>query len=187
MLYCFCIHTGSANTKISVFGCQCEDRFILMKIKRWVHIMMFGVVTIDCDMMFPFIFPYSPRLNTKAYIKCLEKVVFPWIVKVASGRKFIWQQNSTPCHEIRKTQRWLSENFCYFFSPKIWLPISPYCNPLVWATVDRENKEILYNSKNELLTAFTNLKKETVGKASRRFWSLLETVVEASGNIFEWI
>ena len=43
-----------------------------MKTKRPVHIMVFGVVTSDGDVMPTFIFPHGLTLNTVAYSKRLE-------------------------------------------------------------------------------------------------------------------
>ena len=37
------------------------------------------------------------------------------------------------------------------------------------------------------MTTFTNLNKETIRKASKRFQSYLETVIEANGDFFEEI
>ena len=54
-----------------------QDVPIVMKSKHPVHIMVFGLVTSDGDIMPPFIFPHGLRFNTEAYIKCLEKVVLP--------------------------------------------------------------------------------------------------------------
>ena len=55
------------------FACSVSAR--LMKTKHLVYIMAFGVVTSNYDVMPPVIFPYSFRLNTEAYIKCLVEVV----------------------------------------------------------------------------------------------------------------
>ena len=65
--------------------------------KHSVH-MVFVVVTTDDDAMPPFIW-----LNTKAYIKCLEELVLPWIEKAAAGRPYVLLQKSAPW---RKTQCW---------------------------------------------------------------------------------
>ena len=61
------------------FGQQYDKKFIIMliKTKNPVHIMVFRMVASDGDVMSPFIFPHSLRLNTEAYIKCLEYVVWP--------------------------------------------------------------------------------------------------------------
>ena len=65
--------------------------------------MVFGVVTSDGNVMLPFIFPHSIRFNTEAYIKCLEKVVQLWIEMVATGRLYVWQEDSAPCLTSRRT------------------------------------------------------------------------------------
>ena len=58
----------------------------VMKTKHPIHIMMFGMVTSDSDVMPPFIFPHHFRLNAEAYVKCLEKVILTWIERVVAGR-----------------------------------------------------------------------------------------------------
>ncbi len=50
-----------------------------MKPKHLVHIMMFGVVTTDGDIIPPFIFLQGLELNTEAYVKFLEEVMLPWM------------------------------------------------------------------------------------------------------------
>ena len=130
----FGIHAGSSNMKISVFLCQSEDRFILMKTKYPVHIMVFGVVSRNRDIMSLFIFPHGLRLN----IKCLEEVMLPYIERVAAGRPV--RLAVRLCHTTnRRTLCWLLENFCGHITPNIWLPNSPNCNPFyyyVWDVVE---------------------------------------------------
>ena len=48
-----------------------------MNNKHPVHIMMFGVVTSNGDIMSSVIFLHGLRLNSENYIKCLEDVVSP--------------------------------------------------------------------------------------------------------------
>ena len=67
-----------------------QDLLILMKTKHWVHIIVFGVITSDNDVIPPFIFPNGLRLNIKAYIKCLEEVMVSCIKRVTGGRSYIW-------------------------------------------------------------------------------------------------
>ena len=97
-----------------VFWYLSEDKFIciVLKNKQAVCIMVFGVVSCDYDIMLPFIFPHGLRLNAEAYIKCLEEVVLIWITKVAAGRSYFLQPDNEPCYTGRRTQCWLSENFC---------------------------------------------------------------------------
>ena len=57
-----------------------------------VHIMVFGMVTSDGDIMPLFIFPHGLRFNREAYIKCLEKIVLPLIKSVGT------ESNRILCH-----------------------------------------------------------------------------------------
>ena len=79
----------------TLFGSHSEERLmnILMKTKHPVHILVFGVVIRDGDIMHPFI-SHGLRLKIEAYINCLEEVVVPWIKILAAGRPYIWQQYS---------------------------------------------------------------------------------------------
>ena len=47
---------------------------------------VFGVVTSNGDVIPPFIFPYSLRLNMEPYIKFQEEVMWPWIKRVTIKR-----------------------------------------------------------------------------------------------------
>ena len=62
-----------------VFWCQSVERFkfILMKTKHPVHIIVFGVVTSDDDVMPTFILPHGFTINTEAYIKWLKCLCWP--------------------------------------------------------------------------------------------------------------
>ena len=51
--------------------------------------MVFGMVTSNGDIMPPFIFPHSLRLNTEAHIKYLEEIVLAWIERVAAGEPYV--------------------------------------------------------------------------------------------------
>ena len=64
--------------------CSVLTRCIVMKTKHPVHIMVFGVVSCDGDVMPPFIFLHGLNLNIEAYIKCLQKIVLLWIERVAA-------------------------------------------------------------------------------------------------------
>ena len=108
----FRIRWWTHRTTIGLFCLSPQDVVMVMKTKYSVHIMVFGVVTSDSDVMLTFIFPHGLRHNTKAYIKCLEEVQLPWIDSVATGRSYIWQQDSTSCYIGRRTQCRLWENLC---------------------------------------------------------------------------
>ena len=103
------IHTDWANTKdFRMFGCQSENKFILIKTKHPIDMIMFGVVTSDGDVMPSFIFPHG---LTETYIKCLEEVILTGIERVAAGRSHVWQKDSASCHTSKKVPYWLRGNF----------------------------------------------------------------------------
>ena len=148
---------------------------------------MFSVVANDNDVMPPFIFPHGLRINTETYIKFLVEVLLPWLERVAAGRLYIWEQDSTHatqtkegsigCEEISATISPLTSgnqfpnSFGYYDS----------------GTVKGETSKNLCNTKDELkarITAeFINLNKIIIKKAYRRFQSHLKAVVEAN-NFF---
>ena len=90
-----------------------------MKTKFPQTVMVFGCVSSEGDVMPPHIFERGLRLNSQGYVEVLNTVVKPWLEGVASGRPFVWQQDSASCHTAGKTQKWLSENFYDFTSPNV--------------------------------------------------------------------
>ena len=55
----------------------------------------------------------------------LKSVVIPWCNQVASGRPWVWQQDSTPTHKSKETQACLQKE-CYGFLPfSHWPPPPP--------------------------------------------------------------
>ena len=155
-------------------------------------IMVFGVISSEGDVMPPHVFEQGLRLNTDGYIDLLTNVVKPWILGVARGRPFVWQQDSAPCHTSRRSQMWLSNNFFDYTSPNIWPPNSPDCNPCdyyLWGAVERQTNRTSCNGKDELIArikaVFSNLPRGQVLTACSRFRGRLERVLEADGGFFE--
>ena len=102
----------------------------VMKTKFPATVMIFGVVSSEGHIMPPHIFEIGLKVNTKVYLDVLKSVVIPWCNQVASGRAWVWQQDSAPAHKSKKTQAWLQKE-CYDFVPfSHWLPSSPDLNPL---------------------------------------------------------
>ena len=107
------------------FPLSLENELTVMKTKPLVRITVFGVVTSDSDVMPLFIFLHDLRLNTVAYIMCLEEVALFWIERVAVERPYTWQQDFVPYNTGRKTKSCLWEIFCNRIAPLIWLHITP--------------------------------------------------------------
>ncbi|QQP55120.1 Transposable element tcb2 transposase [Caligus rogercresseyi] len=98
-----------------------------------------------------------------------------WMDLVANGRPYVFQQDSAPTHKSRETQAWLLENLPYHWSPDLWSPSSPDCNPL----------DYFFWSWAAIVEEFPNMKKDVVAKAYGRFRHRLETVVAADGGYIE--
>lgn len=169
-----------------------EDVPISMHSKYPAHVMVLGVVSSEGDVMPPVFFPDGLRLGAKGYIKILETKVKPWMDEVANGKEYVFQQDSAPAHKARITQSWLYANVPHHWSPDLWPPSSPDCNPLdyyVWGVLEREVNNRPYNTKEELIDAIkismANLNRDAVAKACSSFRCRLEKVVEANGGHFE--
>ena len=133
----------------------------------------------------PFIFSCGLRLNMEAYVKCLEEML-------SARRPHIWQQDSVPCHTSRRTQCWLSKNFCDYITPTSGcqtLQIVILLIVMYVMQLSERPKKTLFNTRDELkariMAAFTNLNRETAGKTCKRFQSCLKAMVEANCDFFE--
>ena len=72
-----------------------------MKTKFPATVMVFGVVSGECHIMPPHIFEVSLKVNAKVYLDVLKSVVIPWCNQVASGRLWVWQQDSVSAHKSK--------------------------------------------------------------------------------------
>ena len=107
----------------------------VMKTKFPATVMIFGMVSSEGHIMPPHIFEVGLKVNTKVYLDVLKSVVIRWCNQVASGRPWMWQQDSAPAHKFKETQAWLQKE-CYDFVP--FSHCTPDLNPLdyfVWSYV----------------------------------------------------
>ena len=81
-----------------------RDVLKMMKTKFPAAVMVFGVVSSEGHIMPPHIFKVGLKVNTKVYLDVLKSVVIPWCNQVASGRPWVWQQDSAPAHKSKETQ-----------------------------------------------------------------------------------
>ena len=88
----------------------------VMKTKFPATVMVFGVVSSEGHIMPPHIFEVRLKVNTKVYLDVLKSVVIPWGNQVASGRPWVWQQDSALTHKSKETQACLQKE-CYDFVP----------------------------------------------------------------------
>ena len=69
-----------------------------MKSNIPVHVIVFGVLTINSDIRAPFIFAHGHGLKTKVFIKYVEEVVLLWIERM-TGRSCFRQQSCVIPHK----------------------------------------------------------------------------------------
>ena len=74
------------------------------KTKFPATVMVFGVVSSEGKIMPSHIFEVGLKVNTKVYLDVLKSLVIPWCNQVASGRPWVWQQESAPAHKSKETQ-----------------------------------------------------------------------------------
>ena len=165
---------------------------VVMHSKYPAHVMVLGVISNEGDIMEPVFIPDGLRLNAKEYVGLLEQHVKPWMDTVANGRPYVFQQDSAPAHKARTTQAWLFANVPYHWSPDLWPPSSPDCNPLdyfVWGVLEREVNRSPHNSKDSLKAAIRDavdgIDRDAVVRACSSFRSRLEGVVAAHGGHIE--
>ena len=125
----FCQHqmVNSQNNHWLVLSTQ--NVVIVIKTKQQVHIIEFGVITNNANVIPPFSYPHGLRLNMEAYINCFKQVVLPWIERVAASRPYIWKQDSALYYISRRTQCLLIKNLCDHITINICPFNSPDCNP----------------------------------------------------------
>lgn len=165
---------------------------VVMHTKFPATVMVLGVISSEGDVMPPYFFEQGHRVNAVAYIHVLETVVKPWMDQVASGREYVFQQDSAPAHKAKKTQAWLTLNVPYHWSPDLWPPNSPDCNPLdffLWGVVERDVNKAPYNTiqsvKDTVHAVMTHMDKSIVAKACASFRARLEAVVTNNGDYIE--
>ena len=170
-----------------------KDMPRVMKTKFPATVMVFGVVSSEGHIMPPHIFEVGLKVNTKVYLDVQKSVVIPWCNQVASGRPWVWQQDSAPAHKFKETQAWLQRE-CYDFVPfSHWPPSSsPDLDPLdyfVWSYVENITNMTSHNTKASLITAihrvFAELPQALVEKAWSQFWIRIEAVIETEGGYIE--
>ena len=94
----------------------------VMKTKFPATVMVFGVVSSKGHIMPPRIFQVGLKVNTKVNLNMLKSVVIPWWNQVATGRPWVWQQDSAPAHKSKETQAWLQKECNDFVPFSRWPP-----------------------------------------------------------------
>lgn len=169
-----------------------EDVPVVMRTKYPATVMVLGVVSSEGHVMQPYFFEKGARLNAERYVEVLKDVVKPWMDRVADGKPYVFQQDSAPAHKAKTTQAWLNLNVPHHWSPDLWPPSSPDCNPLdyyVWSIVEKQVNKRPHNTiesvKEAIADVMGSLRPNDVCAACSSFRRRLQSVVDADGGHFE--
>ena len=102
----------------------------VMKTKFPATVMAFGVNSSNGDVMPPYIFETSIRVNTEIYLHVMKTVVLFWIKQVVRDRPWVWQQDSAPSHVSNCSLTWLEEHCHDLVTKDKWPSSSSDLNPM---------------------------------------------------------
>ena len=164
----------------------------IMVAKFPLSVMVLSVISSEGDVMPPFFFEDKQGVNQEVYQKALTKHVFPWMKRIAQGRKFVFQQDGATCHTARPTIDLIKKHCTDLTYPNQWPPNSPDLNPcdyFLWGTVERMSNETGHSNRESLIAAIKSahrrLKRSQVQTACSRFRRRVEMVIAADGGFIE--
>jgi hypothetical protein len=131
-----------------------------MTTKKPASVMALCVVSSEGD-VFTHFFANREKVNAEVYCNVLDAKIIPWMKAKASGKKFVFQQDSAPAHTARKTVDLLKRSGVRFWEKDFWPSNSPDLNPLDYF-FGRESRLRLVQS----LTTASRPSRRT----SRRLW-----------------
>ena len=169
-----------------------EEVPIVMHSKYLAHIMMLGIVSSDGDVMEPVFILDGLHLGANRYVRLLDEHVKTLMDMVASEKPPYDFNRTLVLPQGHDHPGLALKNVPYHWSPHLWPPSSPNCNPLdyfVWGVLESEVNSRPYNNKEALKAAIrdamTNVDRNTIAKACSSFQSRLEKVVAADGGLIE--
>ena len=116
---------------------------------------------------------------------CAEESGDPLVQQVASGRPWVWQQDSAPAHKSKETQAWFRRNTTTLY-PSITGPLLPWPEPagLLCLVIRREHNQhdLPQHQSQPDRRVFTELPPTLVEKACSQFRIRIEAVIEAEGG-----
>ncbi|KIH63514.1 hypothetical protein ANCDUO_06185 [Ancylostoma duodenale] len=130
------------------------------------------------------------KMNAELYRSLvLETHLKPWAEKHFGNARWIFQQDSAPCHTALSTQRWLRNNVPDFISPTQWLASSPDLNPMdfsIWSILESEACSTPAPSNEaRFRKAWHKIPQNTLRAACQDFKRRLSLVIKARGGHFE--
>ena len=171
--------------------------------KNPASVMFLGVVASTGEVSPPYWFKEKERLNAVKYVKILDRILLPWMAKVAADHpvgpdnvpsKFVFQQDGASSHTAKLTQAFLKKRLgkSGFWRAEMWPANSPDLNPLdysIWnavaskaCAVPHENTKTLKAAVNR---AWRGLSPTYVQSTCKIFRKRLEKVIANNGSIIE--
>jgi len=109
-----------------------------------------------------------------------------------SGNMFVFQQDSAPAHQARKTVEFLTRNTPSFIDPKMRPPNSPDLNPIdysIWSIMEQCVYQTRIQNTDELrqrlIAVWNELEQHLIDSAVDQWRRRLSACVREKGSHFE--
>jgi hypothetical protein len=95
-------------------------------------------------------------MNASKYQDVLQQHAQPYFTAIYPDGNFVFQQDNAPCHKAISIRHFLDSNG---ITTLTWPPYSPDLNCIenLWATLKRKLHEQFYTTRQQLITAATNI------------------------------
>ena len=192
-------HQNDRYIRLEDVNNNLESSRYLLRSKHPACAMFLGAVASTGEVSPPIWFKQGFQLDSDAYIGALKKTMVPWIRAVAAAHapsagvpaSFLWQQDSAPAHQSKKTLAFWKEEKIPFWSPQQWPPKSPDLNPLdysIWSKVSSGACKTCPKSvkalKARVSKFWKDMKAKEIRAVCRRFRHRLEKCIAKNGSFF---
>ena len=128
-----------------------------MTTKHPVSVMSICIVSSEGDVFTRFFAP-KEKLNAEVYSRVLEDKILPWMNDTATGKNYVFQQDSAPAHTAKQTIKLLKRSNVRFWEKDFWPSNSPDLNPLDYYFWERIEAKAFARPHNSIKT----LKKDII-------------------------
>ena len=132
------------------------------------------------------------KVNTDSYVNDILTPALASMKEKFKNKSFTFQQDSTPSHTSKKTQKWCKEHFPSFWTKDLWPPSLPDLNPMdfcVWGILEKEACSSPHNNLEDLRAslkrAWEKIPQDALRAACQNFRQRLQRVIDTDGGHFE--